>query len=172
MSIFRGDLATIMGPFDSSEHPSPIELGVLRTMLGDGQVIENPVCELEATVLQSSSPGGSRQRLMPWVRLPVVVHEGLWNPLGPCRNSGRDIIGQLYWGLVPDSRFRTLASNTATGLQLPSIDLAQHPPPPSHRAFPTWNGANTDPNMSYNNPPLLPGNQYAMLPRIMSPGPV
>ncbi|CAG8362777.1 unnamed protein product [Penicillium salamii] len=125
MGLYRGDIATILGPHASIATNHPPIIGRSRVRSSNGATRSREVIEVEVTILDQN-----RQRMIAWIRVPCALNEGNWTPNAVARLDGPVLRDLLYTATAPDMQRLYHFANTVADIQnvLPELDLANYPP--------------------------------------------
>ncbi|KAJ5640183.1 uncharacterized protein N7484_008045, partial [Penicillium longicatenatum] len=115
--IFEGDVRRMMGPFGPPEYPQIRIIGN-QHISGFGGDITCPIIALEVTVL-----GSNRKRLTPWIRVPVGLQQGDYNPAKyQIRCDGPFISRYLYTASAPNQAGNMHFATNPASLRLPWME--------------------------------------------------
>ncbi|OQE30801.1 hypothetical protein PENFLA_c002G03843 [Penicillium flavigenum] len=155
MSIFEGDLSTLLGPFGATGRPSIPLIGLGSVNTGGGTVSKQYIV-MEVTILD-----GNRDRMTAWTRTICALNSGDWTPGGVPRLDGPIVRDLLYTGSAPNGLRQINIATTKSQLNLMDLDLVAHPPPHNPR---TRHMVPPPPGMLANTPGLwlLGGGQATM----------
>ncbi|CAG8082191.1 unnamed protein product [Penicillium salamii] len=125
MGLYRGDIATLLGPHASIASTHPPIIGRSEVRSSNGARRSREVIEVEITILDQN-----RQRMVAWTRVPCALIEGNWTPNAVPRLDGPVLRDLLYTATAPDLQRLYHFANTAADIQnvLPVLDLANNPP--------------------------------------------
>jgi hypothetical protein len=122
MSIFEGDLSTLLGPFGATGGPSIPVIGVGSVNTGAGAVNKQYI-EMEVTILD-----GNRDRMTPWTRTICALNSGDWRPGDVPRLDGPIVRDLLYTGSAPNNLRQINIATAKSQLDLIDLDLVASPP--------------------------------------------
>ncbi|CAG8887273.1 unnamed protein product [Penicillium egyptiacum] len=122
MSIYEGDLDTLLGPFGATVGPSIPVIGIGTVNTGGG-IVTKQYMEMEVTILD-----GNRERMTAWTRTICALNSADWIPSAVPRLDGPIVRDLLYTGSAPDGSHLIHISTTRSELALPQLDLANNPP--------------------------------------------
>ncbi|CAG8255376.1 hypothetical protein PENNAL_c0076G01082 [Penicillium nalgiovense] len=122
MSIFEGDLSTLLGPHGATDTPKIPVIGLGSVHTGGGTVHKQYI-EMEVTILD-----GNRHRMTPWTRTICALNSGDWRPGDVPRLDGPIVRDLLYTGSAPNNLRQISIATTKSELNLIDLDLVAHPP--------------------------------------------
>lgn len=140
MSLFEGDLQTIMG---TSTNEPPV-MGLLASTIADGSTMVGPAIELEVTILDNQ-----RRRMTKWVRVQCQVYRG-WCSQADHRLDGPWLRQMLYTGSAPRDEDTMWIANTHAELV---------------RGIPDTGHSRRLPAVVPGTIPLNPGGRASLMPR-------
>ncbi|KAJ5548316.1 hypothetical protein N7513_005550 [Penicillium frequentans] len=115
--IFEGDVRRIMGPFGPPDQ-APIKIIATQQLAGLGGDITCQMIALEVTVLDAK-----RNRLTPWVRVPVGLQPGNYNPAKhQIRCDGPFLSRHLYTASAPNEAGKLHIGTNPASLRLPWME--------------------------------------------------
>ncbi|KAJ5100541.1 hypothetical protein N7456_006593 [Penicillium angulare] len=119
MTLYEGDIKTIMGPFAAPLPPTTRSL-MISTSTND--IVRREVIELEVTILDKK-----KERVVPWWRIEATMEPGNWNPApDQCRTrlDGAWVRYLMYMTSAPDGNLSTYLSTDMHSLlmDVPEVD--------------------------------------------------
>ncbi|KAJ5608776.1 hypothetical protein N7528_009343 [Penicillium herquei] len=125
MTLFRGDIRSLMGPFGPPVDP-PLRVGWTTSFYTLGGSMSRDIVEVEVTILD-----GNEQRLAPWTRIQASLLDGNYQPGANVRLDGPWLRYMMYYANVPDGNLALYVADTQNnlmaGLPVPNPHLRTAP---------------------------------------------
>ncbi|KAJ5724235.1 hypothetical protein N7488_002270 [Penicillium malachiteum] len=125
MTLFRGDIRSLMGPFGPPDDP-PLRVGWATSFYTLGGNMTRDIVQVEVTILD-----GNEQRLAPWTRIQASLLDGNYQPGANVRLDGPWLRYMMYYANVPDGNLALYVADTQNnlmaGLPVPNPHLRTAP---------------------------------------------
>ncbi|KAJ5703355.1 hypothetical protein N7493_011744 [Penicillium malachiteum] len=117
MTLFRGDIRTLMGPFGPPNEPL-LRVGWVTSFVTLAGTVARDIVQVEVTILDAN-----QQRLAPWTRVQASLVDGYYQPGANARLDGPWLRYMMYYANVPDGNSRLYIADTQNNLTNELQDL-------------------------------------------------